>query len=219
MDETPNYLTPEVTGTVHVVVQTNEGVVMVSDSRSSAGSFASNPYSNKIWQVAPRVFFGRCGTTSHTQELTRITRYALKVLEVNADTPHRHAVKTASEFVCQVVQNNKKFLSGIIIAGGWDPEGGYQVYEISQSGMLVRRKLAVTGSGSAFIMTLIDSQYREDFTLEQATEFAVKAVAYAMVRDGSCGGVINICQITEKEVVRKTIRAEDMPVTEADIKT
>lgn len=219
MENSLNYLTPEVTGTVHVVVQTDEGVVMVSDSRSSAGSVATNPYSNKIWQVAPRVFFGRCGTTSHTQELTRMTRYALKVLEVNAEAPHRHAVKTAAEFACQVIQRNKDFLSGIIIAGGWDPDRGYQVYEVTQSGMILRRKLAVTGSGSAFIMALIDSQYRDNFTLEEATTFASRAVAYAMARDGSCGGVINIVQITEKEVVRRTIRAEELPVTEADIKT
>jgi len=218
MDDRPFYLTPEITGTIHVDIQTADGVVMVADSRSSAGSIASNPYSNKIWQVAPRVFFGRCGRTAHTQMLTRLARYTLGVLAVNSETPCARCVKVAAEFTANVIQNNKKDLSGIIMVGGWDAAGP-QLFEISQSGFILQRRIAVTGSGSAYVTGLIDATYRGDFTLDEATAFAVRMVAYAMVRDGSCGGVINIVQITEKSVVRRTVRSEQLPVDESSVRT
>lgn len=217
--ENVDYLTPEVTGTIHVVVRTEEGVVMAADSRSSAGSTATNPYSNKLWQVGPRVFFGRCGTTSHTQMITRMTRYALNVLNANTESGNKRDVRTAAEFASQFVQNNKQYLSGILMVGGYDEEEGPQVYEVTQTGFLVKRNLAVTGSGSAYVTALIDATYREDFTLEQATEFAIRAVSHAIVRDGSCGGVVSVVQIMKDKVVRKTVRSKDMPVNDSIIKS
>jgi 20S proteasome subunit beta 1 len=218
MDPT-DYLKPVQNGTVHVTVQCKDGVVMVSDSRSSAGVTVVNPVSNKIWQVAPRVFFGRTGTTAHTQAITRFAKYALQVLTMNAQTDNRKAVSVAAQFTSQMVQRNKNQLSGAFVIGGWDPDGGYQLYHISVSGLLLRRKIVLTGSGSGFIYSWCDANYREDFTLQEATDFAVRAVAHAMVRDGSCGGVINVVQITEESVKRLTVKPKSLPVNDSIVKT
>jgi 20S proteasome subunit beta 1 len=209
----------EVTGTIHVAVQIGDAVVMASDSRSSGRSFVANPVSDKLWQVTPRLFFGRCGTTSHTQFLTRLSRYVMNVVQADSPRPHPKAVSIAASYVSQILQANRDELSGTFVIGGWDDDAGPQLYSIAPSGLLLRRKFILTGSGSSYANSLCDITYREDFDIAGATAFVIKAVSHAITRDGSCGGVINVLQITADGTKRFTVKPRAQPVNETMICT
>jgi 20S proteasome subunit beta 1 len=151
--------------------------------------------------------------------MSRFAKYALQVLAINSQTDIRKAVSIAAQFTSQLVQRNKNQLSGAFVIGGWDLDGGYQLYHVSISGLLLKRKIILAGSGSGYIYSWCDANYREDFTLQEATDFAIRAVAHAMVRDGSCGGIINVVQITEENVKRMTVKPKALPVDDSIVKT
>jgi 20S proteasome alpha/beta subunit len=109
-------------------------------------------------------------------------------------------------------------LSAALIVAGWD-ESGPQIYDIAPSGFIIQRRLATTGSGSIYIASWIDRNYREDFTLDEAVAFAVRGISHAVVRDGSCGGVVNLVIITKDGAMRRTARPSEQPVKEDGIKT
>ena len=49
---------------------------------------------------------------------------------------------------------------GAMIVGGWDPEGGGQIFGIPISGTLVQQEWTTDGSGSTYIWGYLDSAYR-----------------------------------------------------------
>jgi 20S proteasome alpha/beta subunit len=215
MDPVPDYLATISTGTCHVVVQTADAVVFASDSRS-ASSVVMSPATNKIWQVAPRIFVGRCGTASHTQYLANQGMRVLASLAVRG--ADNRAVQALSNFLGGSIQVNRDLLSASLVVGGWD-EGGPQVFAIAQSGFVIRRKLAIAGSGGTYIAAWIDRNYREDFTTEEAVEFGVRAISHAIVRDGGCGGVVNLVIVTKDGAKRRVVKPDAQPVNEDGIKT
>jgi 20S proteasome alpha/beta subunit len=144
----------------------------------------------------------------HPHHLTYITNYSRVVLSNFAIMGfNKRTVRSISQWMASLVQSNRDMLLVSLVVAGWD-EIGPQVYDITLSGALVQRKLVLTGSGSSYIAAWIDRNYREDFTVEQATEFAVRAICHAIVRDTGCGGVVNLVVIRKDETTRKTLRPE-----------
>lgn len=84
--------------------------------------------------------------------------------------PH---VKTAAKLFQQICYQNKDNLEASIIVGGWDPYEGSQIYSIPVGGTCIKRNLATSGSGSLFIYGFCDSNFRENFTIEEAKKFAL----------------------------------------------
>jgi 20S proteasome alpha/beta subunit len=216
MDPLPDYLTQITTGTCHVVVQTPTAVIMASDSRTSGGSYVASPFTNKITQIGPNIFMGRCGAASQTQYLAQRAADSLHVLRLFGSTTR--FVESVSTNIAQSVQANRDILSTSLVIAGWD-ESGPHVFDIAPSGFVIERKIAVLGSGSVYIASWIDRNYREDFTAEEATTFAIRAISHAIVRDGACGGVVNIVTITKDGAKRRTVKPAAQPVKEEGITT
>ena len=47
------------------------------------------------------------------------------------------------------------------------------------------------GSGSTYAYGVLDSEYREDLTVEEAQELGKRAIYHATHRDAYSGGVVN----------------------------
>jgi 20S proteasome subunit beta 1 len=92
--------------------------------------------------------------------------------------------------------DNKDNLMAGVIVGGWDPVYGGQVYNIPIGGSLMKMPFALGGSGSTYIYGLVDAEYRENMTAEEARSLVKKAISHAMARDGSSGGVIRTVLVT-----------------------
>lgn len=92
-------------------------------------------------------------------------------------------------------------MAGVII-GGWDPVNGGTVYNIPLGGACIPMPFALGGSGSTFIYGLVDAEYKENMTKDEALALVKKAVSHAMARDGSSGGIIRTLVATEDGNVR-----------------
>ena len=105
-----------------------------------------------------------------------------------------------------------KHLVGAMIVAGWDATLGGQVYGCPIGGTIVREKWTTDGSGSTFIWGLLESEYKEDMEQKEAEELVCSALALAMARDASSGGVIRIATINESGTVRKMVTPDEHPV-------
>jgi 20S proteasome subunit beta 1 len=72
-------------------------------------------------------------------------------------------------------------------------------------------KFAVGGSGSGYIYGLVDANYKEGMSKDECKTFVKKAVAHAMSRDGSSGGVIRLVVIDQSGVEKEVCLNEDLP--------
>ena len=98
-----------------------------------------------------------------------------------------------------------------MICGGWDPYEGGQVFEIPLGGTLMPQKFAIGGSGSSYIYGLVDATYKEGMSKEECKTFVKNAVAHAMARDGSSGGVIRLVIITKDGVEKEVVLGDQLP--------
>ena len=125
-------------------------------------------------------------------------------------------------------ENKDQLLAGIIVAG-WDKEVGPSVYNIPVGGGLFRQPWSIGGSGSTYVYGYCDATYRDGMSEEETIQFvknstsvhpspftraltlAFQALALAMSRDGSSGGVIRMCVITEDKVERMFVPGDELP--------
>jgi len=112
----------------------------------------------------------------------------------------------------EIIYNNKNFLSASMICAGWDPYEGSQIYQVNSGGYFDKANLATSGSGSIFIQGFIDSNYNPHFTRAEAKEFLKSAVALAIYRDCSSGGIIRLMDITKDGCQREYVPFQDLKI-------
>lgn len=88
------------------------------------------------------------------------------------ETGQAPLVKTAAHVSKQVVYNNKERFTASLIVAGWDKQVGGQVYVVPINGMLIRKGVHISGSGSIYAMGYIDATYRPNMTRDECMEMA-----------------------------------------------
>lgn len=178
------------------------GVVMGADSRTSMGTYVSNRATDKLDQVADRIFVQRSGSSADTEAVADIVKYYLRINEV--EVGQAPAVATAAHLLKDIIYDNKNRLCAGMIVGGWDPYKGGSVHHIAvYTGSVVQEKWAIGGSGSSYIYGLCDSNYKEGMTAEEARAFVIDGLGRAMARDGSSGGCMRLATINREGYKRE----------------
>lgn len=196
-------------GTTIMAVTFDGGVVMGADSRTSTGSYVANRVSDKITSVADNIYCCRSGSAADTQAISDYVRTYLASHTIELGGQSR--VKTAATLFQKMCYENKdRLLAGIICAGYDDVDGG-SVYSINLGGSCLKQPYTIGGSGSSFIYGYCDANYKKDMTRDECIEFTKNAVAHAMARDGSSGGVIRLAIIDKDGVERMFIPGDDLP--------
>lgn len=185
------------TGTTIMAMEFAGGVIMAADSRTSMGDYVANRVSRKITPIADRICVCRSGSAADTQALTSFVVHALSMHSIELKNPSLPKVNTCAHLFQHYCYEYKDQLMAGLIIGGWDKEKGGQVYVIPLGGTKFRRGYAVGGSGSAYIMGLIDADYRPGMSETEARQLCKKWVSHAMARDGSSGGIIRTMVIKE----------------------
>jgi 20S proteasome subunit beta 1 len=120
-------------------------------------------------------------------------------------------VHTVAHLFQQICYSNKDALSAGIIVAGWDAQEGGSVWNIPLGGGKFKAKWAIGGSGSSYIYGFCDSTWKEGMSKEATIDFVRDALALAMSRDGSSGGVIRMAVITEEGVERLFVPGDQLP--------
>ncbi|KXZ51253.1 hypothetical protein GPECTOR_13g740 [Gonium pectorale] len=188
---------------------------MGADGRVSIGNYITNRASNKIAPLSDYIFLLRSGSAPDTQIISDNVRHYLD--QVSAESGEEPTVEMAANLVKLINYNNKDHLVGAMLVVGWDRHGGGQVYGAPIGGTLSREKWAIDGSGSTYIWGFCDSEFRDDMTREQAEEWVKEALALAMTRDASSGGVIRMITINETGVHHKYVNGSQIPQYHDDL--
>lgn len=205
----PDRSTEVSTGTSIMAVEFNGGVVIGADSRTSTGSYVANRVSDKLTKITDRIYCCRSGSAADTQAIADIVAYHLDFLQ--SEMQEASEVKTAASLFRELCYNYRDQLLAGIICAGWDKKHGGQVFSIPLGGMCVQQPFAVGGSGSTYIYGYVDSKFKPNMAKQECLDFVTNALALAMFRDGSSGGVIRLAAITEEGVERKVLTGNDIP--------
>lgn len=208
--DTPDWLSEQhMTGTTIMAVEFADGVVFGADSRTSTGTYVSSRVTDKLTQVSEKIYCCRSGSSADTQAIADYVKFYLDLQE--NETNEEPTVEIASRIFQLFLYNNRDMLTASVICAGWDKEKGGQVYCMPLGGMCVRMPFAIGGSGSTYIYGHCDNAYKEGMTEQECLKFVTDAVALAMHRDGSSGGVIRLAVLTKDGCRRQFIAGNEVP--------
>jgi len=196
-------------GTTIMAVEFDGGVVLGADSRTSSGSYVANRVSDKIVPIHDYVWSCRSGSAADTQAVADYVKHYVDPHAIELGRLPK--VKTCANLMRKICYNNKDNMQAGLICGGWDPYDGGQVYEIPLGGTIMKQKFALGGSGSTYIYGLVDATYKDGMSKKECQDFVKNAVAHAMARDGSSGGVIRLVTIDKTGVEKEVILGNNLP--------
>jgi proteasome beta subunit len=180
------------TGTTTIGLTTAEGVVLATDMRASAGNMVASKNARKILEIHPTAALTIAGSVSAAQSLVNSLRAEVRLYETRRDTEMslQALANLTSNFLrsgsFQIVQP---------VLGGVDDEGSH-IYSIGPSGSVMEETYAVSGSGSPFALGVLEQQYDEGSSIDDAKPIAARAVQSATERDTASGNGLLLAAIT-----------------------
>jgi len=175
-------------GTTTVGIKAKDGVVLCADMRASAGYFIANNNTMKIQQIDLHAGLTLAGGVADAQNIVDVLRYSISI----------HSLARLCSLIFH--QNRGYPFMADILLGGYDANGP-ALFNVDMFGSVEEKSYVTTGSGSPVAYGLLEEEYRNDLTVEEAKKIALRAVKAAIVRNIGTGDGINIA-IMDKDGFR-----------------
>ncbi|RLM88126.1 archaeal proteasome endopeptidase complex subunit beta [Halobellus sp. Atlit-38R] len=184
------------TGTTTVGLKTSEGVVLATDMRASLGRMVSSKNVQKVEEIHPRGALTIAGSVSAAQSLISSIRAEVRLYESRRGEDM--SMQALSTLLGNFLRSGAFFIVQPIL-GGVDEDGPH-IYSIDPAGSILEEEYTVTGSGSQYALGVLEQEYNEDLSIEEAKSVAARAIKSAVERDLASGNGINVCVVTEDGV-------------------
>ena len=180
-------------GTTTVGIKAKDGVVLCADMRASAGYFIANNNTMKIQQLDQHAGMTMAGGVADAQNITDILRYHANLHRIQKQEPI--PIKSLTRLTSLIFHQNRgyPFIADILV-GGYDNKGP-ALFNIDMFGSVEEKTYVTTGSGSPVAYGLLEEEYRDDLTVEEAKIIALRAVKAAITRNIGTGDGINVAII------------------------
>ncbi len=180
-------------GTTTVGIKAKDGVVLCADMRASAGYFIANNNTMKIQKIDDHAGMTMAGGVADAQNITEILRYHANLHRIEKQEPI--PIKSLTRLTSLIFHQNRgyPFMADILV-GGFD-KFGPGLFNIDMFGSVEKKNFVTTGSGSPVAYGLLEEEFRDDLTVEEAKKIALRAVKAAIVRNIGTGDGINIAII------------------------
>jgi len=186
-------------GTTTVGIKAKDGVILCADMRASAGYFIANNNTMKIQKIDEHAGMTMAGGVADAQNITDILRYHANLHRIEKQEPI--PIKSLTRLTSLIFHQNRgyPFIADILV-GGYD-NAGPALFNIDMFGSVEEKTYVTTGSGSPVAYGLLEEEYRDDLTAEEAKVIALRAVKAAITRNIGTGDGINV-SIIDKDGFR-----------------
>ena len=177
-------------GTTTIGLKTKDGVVLCADMRASAGYFIANNNTMKIQKIDDHAGMTMAGGVADAQNITDILRYHANIHRIQKQEPI--PIKSLTRLTSLIFHQNRgyPFIADILV-GGYDNDGP-ALFNIDMFGSVEEKIYVATGSGSPVAYGLLEEEFREELTVEEAKVIAIRAVKAAIIRNIGTGDGINV---------------------------
>lgn len=182
-------------GTTICGIQLKEAVVLAADTRATAGSMVADKNCEKLHHIANNIYCAGAGTAADLEHTTQLMESQIELLRLATGTQPR--VCTVVRRLSTTLFKYQGYIGCALVLGGVDFSGPhlYQIYPHGSTDML---PFTTMGSGSLAAMSILESEYSEDLTVEQGKALVAKAIRAGIFNDLGSGSNIDVCVITKE---------------------
>jgi proteasome beta subunit len=200
---------PEIkkTGTTTVGLICKDSLVLAAEKKSTMGYLVASKETEKIFDLEDHIAMTIAGASGDALTLVRYMRAELKLFAIQ--NQRKMSVKGAATLLANILYGGRwSFLPYMVqlIIAGYDSEGP-QIFSLDAIGALEKEtKFFSTGSGSPMALGVLEDNYKEEMSIEEASKLAVRSISAAVERDIASGGkAIDVVTITKDGIKRKTV--------------
>jgi len=203
-------MTPEdvkKTGTTTLGMVCKDGIIVATEKRATMGTLIAHKATKKLYKIDTHLALATAGLVGDLQVLARYLNAEANLYRLKRDT--KMPVESAATLMSNIL-NQRKFYPYYVqlILGGYDDTGGH-VYSLDAAGGAIPDKYTAAGSGSPYVFGVLEDNYRDNLTIDEGIDIAVRAITAAMERDSASGGMIDVAIITKegfKEISEEKIK-------------
>ena len=161
------------------------------------GNLIAHKATKKLYQIDNHLALATAGLVGDLQVLSRYLSAETKLYSLKRDV--EMSVQSAATLMSNIL-NSRKFYPYYVqlILGGWDSTGGH-VYSLDAAGGSIPDKYTAGGSGSPYAFGVLEDSYKDDMSVNDGIDLALRAISAAMGRDSASGNGADVAVITEKE--------------------
>ncbi|RNJ74640.1 MAG: archaeal proteasome endopeptidase complex subunit beta [Nitrosopumilus sp. B06] len=180
-------------GTTTVGIRARDGIVLCADMRASAGYFIANNNTMKIQKIDQHAGLTLAGGVADAQNIVDILRYHSNLHRVETQNPI--PIHSLARLCSLIFHQNRgyPFIADILV-GGYD-SAGPALFNIDMFGSVEEKSFVTTGSGSPVAYGVLEEEYKDNLSIEDAKKLALTAVKAAIVRNIGTGDGINIATV------------------------
>ena len=177
-------------GTTTCALTCTDGVALAADTRASAGFFIADRHVMKIQKVDKHLGMTIAGGVADAQNLVDIMRYNANIYRLT--NRELMPIKSAARLCSNVLFNQRFYPYYVqIILAGYDDKVGGQIYNIDLFGSMTSEKFISTGSGSPVAYGYLESEFKDNLSVNESYKIAIQAIAAAIRRNAGTGDNIN----------------------------
>ena len=188
-------------GATTVGVICKDGVILASERRVNYGYFVMSKSGKKVFKIADKIGAACAGIVADMQILTREVTAHLNIYSFERE--QSVTVRTAAKLMGSLLFERRYFpyLTQTIV-GGID-ETGAKLFVLDPLGSVIEDKFTAVGSGSEIAMGLLESDFKDDMSVEDAKGLVRKAIKAASARDIASGEGLDMLIITDKGLLEE----------------
>ncbi len=172
------------------------GVVLAADRRVSYGTFVLSKSAKKVFLVNDRVGISTAGLPGDFQELVDVVKFNMTLYEL--DLGKKASPTNVAKLLSLLLYQGR--FRGIyyaeLIVGGLE-NGEPKILVLDPAGGLMEEKFAAIGTGAQIATGILEREYKDSLSEEEALSLAEKAMKEAISRDALSGDGIDLLVITE----------------------
>ena len=172
-------------GTTTVGLIVKDAVVIGAEQKATMGYLVASKRAKKIYKLDDHIGLTVAGSVGDAQALVRLLKAQLKLYKLDRGPI---TVKAAATLLANILQGSKYFpYFNLLLLAGYDKKP--TLYSLDPiGGSDYRDKFYSTGSGSPFAYGVLETQYKDNMTIDEGIELVVKSIKAAIERDIGSGG-------------------------------
>ena len=194
-------------GATTIGIICKDGVILASDRRLSYGSFIMSKATKKVFKITNNIGAACAGLVGDMQILMR--EAAIYTTLYSYERERNASVKTAAKMIGNILFQ-RKFLPYITqtIIGGVDEEGP-SLYVLDLLGSVIKDKFASVGTGAEIAAGVLESEHKDNISIEEGREVVSRALKAALARDAASGDGVDLLTVTKDGIKEQLLDWND----------
>ena len=179
-----------VEGTTTVGITCKDGIVFATERRATMGNLVAHKVAEKISKIDDHIATTIAGSVGDAQSLMKVIGAEVSLYQMRNND--EISVKAAASLTANILRSGPMYVQ--ILLGGMDGDKP-SIYSLDPAGGMIEDNYISTGSGSIVAYGVLEDRFKDDLSVEEGLELAIRAIRAASERDTYSGNGFLVAKV------------------------